>query len=916
MTWRKFWQSVVGGALCGAMLLGSMGVVNAGGLEIANKLGKEKIKIACIGDSVTWGVGGTPYPQQLQNMLGARYEVKNFGISGATARNDGHDNNINEGHLFGYRTGNPNQGDWNYGDVYGTVYTPSAGKSKYQQSLDYQADIYIISIGGNDSKNCNWDNGGAAGYKSHLRSLVEEYMDLPHKPLVILGTSPSAYKSSYGLNLTALSETIVPAQRELAKELGLISVETFEPTVGVKDYFIDDGVHLTTAGYKVVAEQYAAAIKTLEESFSSATLTDFRVNGVAGTIDEATASVYLTLPKGTTLYNLTATIKVGEAVSELAGLDLSDVYTLTATSADGTATHDYAVYTAFSEAQAMTIKKTPTARTFTTDDAAVDVTGGTVEVTYADHTTRDYPIRPEMVTGFEAAAAGMQELTVSLYGLTDAYTVTVYERTLWGDADDDGKVTSTDARLTLQVAADKIGLDGLNSKMMNVDGDDAITTTDARLILQCAAEKIDTLGTAVAEQTYRVFLSSDVHSGHVYYNFDPEQRLQEYVDFVNAEHKKQAFDLMIFMGDYSLDYWINGGTVLHQDRRDAKTFVDKWVSQLPDVPKFFLAGNHEQYSDEEWQAITGNARSGCVKLGDNTFVLLDAFAGDLDPKKDADGTYVNLDYTAIQTAVDENPNGNVWVMAHFIDHGGESANFKRTIANNDAVRGMFMGHRHSRDLIQAGAAYGNKVIAQTGNFADSRNEGCIWGFRDLIITGKSAVSRYLIAPIKQGQVNNEYSISRQVQYNEDGTTTIVPDKQENIFEKMGRSGINMQSGNFTETFSPQDLSAYETLSFDLTFTTNVDFDNLVCTKSQFELTSSGGPDLNEWNWNMLDVLRSIGGTHMSGEKLTITLNMDELKPETKSGDQTLDLKNVTYLRWYCKELKSPLAFDIGNFRFE
>jgi hypothetical protein len=55
------------------------------------------------------------------------------------------------------------------------------------------------------------------------------------------------------------------------------------------------------------------------------------------------------------------------------------------------------------------------------------------------------------------------------------------------------------------------------------------------------------------------------------------------------------------------------------------------VSKLPDVPKFFLAGNHEQYGNEEWKAITGNDRSGTITLGNNTFVLLDACAGDLNP---------------------------------------------------------------------------------------------------------------------------------------------------------------------------------------------------------------------------------------------------------------------------------------------
>jgi UDP-2,3-diacylglucosamine pyrophosphatase LpxH len=489
------------------------------------------------------------------------------------------------------------------------------------------------------------------------------------------------------------------------------------------------------------------------------------------------------------------------------------------------------------------------------------------------------------------------------------------EEVAWGDLDEDGDVTSTDARLALQFCVGKISESDLNTAVADVDDDGSITSTDARLILQFVVNKIDHIGPPEPEKTYRILMSSDVHYGHVYYGLTPDQRMEEYVAFINEEHQKQPFDLMIFMGDYSLDYWINGGTMLNQNISDATTFVQKWAAQLPDVPKFFLAGNHEQYGNEEWKAITGNDRSGTITLGNNTFVLLDAFAGDLNPQKDADGTYVKLDYAAVQAAVDANPGGNVWIMSHFIDYAGESAQFKTVVSQNDEVRGMFMGHRHKRDIIYAGSSYANKVIAQVGNFADSRDDGCIWGIRDLVITGKSAVSRYITAPIKKGQVDNEYSISAEVQYNEDGTTTVVT-KQENIFEKLGRTGMNMQAGNYTETFVPQDLSSYQKLMFDLTFTVDVDFDNLVCTKSQFELTSSGSPDVNEWNWDMLAVMKSIGGTHKAGEKITVTLNMADLKPETKPGDQTLDLTRVTFLRWYCKELQSPLAFDIGNFRFE
>ena len=64
------------------------------------------------------------------------------------------------------------------------------------------------------------------------------------------------------------------------------------------------------------------------------------------------------------------------------------------------------------------------------------------------------------------------------------------ESGLPGDVDGDAAVTSTDARLTLQRAADKIQDRDLDMFAADVDGDGTVTSTDARLILQRAAGKI------------------------------------------------------------------------------------------------------------------------------------------------------------------------------------------------------------------------------------------------------------------------------------------------------------------------------------------------------------------------------------------------------------------------------------------
>ncbi len=84
-----------------------------------------KIKVACVGDSITFGSGiadreNASYPAQLQKLLGEGFEVKNFGVSGRTMISK----------------------------------SPSAwtNTQQYKDALAYQPDVVLIKLGTNDSK--------------------------------------------------------------------------------------------------------------------------------------------------------------------------------------------------------------------------------------------------------------------------------------------------------------------------------------------------------------------------------------------------------------------------------------------------------------------------------------------------------------------------------------------------------------------------------------------------------------------------------------------------------------------------------------------------------------------------------------------------------------------------------------------
>lgn len=87
--------------------------------------------MACIGNSVTYGYGiegreQNAYPAQLQLMLGSRYEVANFGLSGATLLRKGH--------------------------------RPYTQTQQYKDAIAYKPDVAIVHLGLNDTDPRNWPN--------------------------------------------------------------------------------------------------------------------------------------------------------------------------------------------------------------------------------------------------------------------------------------------------------------------------------------------------------------------------------------------------------------------------------------------------------------------------------------------------------------------------------------------------------------------------------------------------------------------------------------------------------------------------------------------------------------------------------------------------------------------------------------
>jgi 3',5'-cyclic AMP phosphodiesterase CpdA len=248
----------------------------------------------------------------------------------------------------------------------------------------------------------------------------------------------------------------------------------------------------------------------------------------------------------------------------------------------------------------------------------------------------------------------------------------------------------------------------------------------------------------------RVILSSDIHCTDLleWYGVGFRTRMQHWVDTVLAEHAASPIDLLVINGDISLDYWINGGSVIEKGEGTAGIFVKEYLSQLPDeIPVFVLPGNHEQYADEDWFTLTGNHRQGYTVLGGRLFIFLDNFAGNLAPTTNHDGVYTPSDVAFIEGLMAEHPEKDVYLIAHYFDVNAESAAFKKLVADNGRIKALFAGHTHQSAVLEPGQSLGGKTIAQTGNFAYFKDSAKLsfWGFRELIITEETAYSQYIIA---------------------------------------------------------------------------------------------------------------------------------------------------------------------------
>lgn len=192
---------------------------------------KDAIRVACIGNSITYGDRivnrmHDSYPAVLGRLLGTGYNVKNFGICGCTLMN---------------------KGDHPYMETWA-----------WKAALTFNPDIVIIKLGTNDSKSFNWQH--KADFKKDLQAMLDTLEALPSHPQIYLCYPSKAYLTGSRINDSIIADGIIPLIRQVARKNNLPVIDIYSAMDG-KPKLFPDNVHPNEKGAAIIARTIYNVLK-------------------------------------------------------------------------------------------------------------------------------------------------------------------------------------------------------------------------------------------------------------------------------------------------------------------------------------------------------------------------------------------------------------------------------------------------------------------------------------------------------------------------------------------------------------------------------------------------------------------------------------------------------------------------------
>lgn len=185
----------------------------------------KRVKIACLGASICAGARlahpeTQSYPAQLGQLLGAGYQVTNYGVSSTTLLKKGD-------HPY-----------WN--------------TQQYKDALASAPDIVLIDLGGNDSKLVN--RVYLDEYEKDYKDMIRAFQSLPtHPRILLLLPIVSFVPDTTQIWDPVITNRILPKIRNVAFETALETVNLNALLIG-KPALMPDGIHPELEGTTLMAK--------------------------------------------------------------------------------------------------------------------------------------------------------------------------------------------------------------------------------------------------------------------------------------------------------------------------------------------------------------------------------------------------------------------------------------------------------------------------------------------------------------------------------------------------------------------------------------------------------------------------------------------------------------------------------------
>jgi len=193
---------------------------------------EKPVRVACIGNSITAGFGikdsTKKYPRQLGDLLGGKYLVKNFGVSGRTMLK---------------------KGDYPYWK-----------EKAFKEALKFKPRIVIICLGTNDSKPWNWKYN--AEFYLDYTSMIKEFRK-DRKPVIFISYCPPVFSHKYGISDSVIHYQINPIIDSVRKESHAQLIDFYDKMKNDGKMFFD-GIHPDEKGALEMAKIVFDAIKAYQ----------------------------------------------------------------------------------------------------------------------------------------------------------------------------------------------------------------------------------------------------------------------------------------------------------------------------------------------------------------------------------------------------------------------------------------------------------------------------------------------------------------------------------------------------------------------------------------------------------------------------------------------------------------------------